>query len=95
MNHHQNHQQVKNNMNTFNYRVIRSSKKHENGKHYDNYAIHEVYYDDEDDSIISISAEPATIEGDSFEDLQKDMFHIKLALSQPILDMHTIKFKGI
>lgn len=68
---------------TWSYRVIRF----EDGQH----LVHEVYYDD-DDSIISASAEPIAPYGESVEEIRKDLSKMTEAASKPVIDASALPF---
>ena len=73
----------------WNNRIIRH--KDENGNLY--YAIHEVYYEGEDQ--ICGLTEPIDIIGDSVEDLKKSYDLIGKAFASPVLDRDKIKFSNL
>jgi hypothetical protein len=72
---------------SWNYRVIRSLDPDADVEPEYTYAIHEVYYS-EDDGLSSWTQDPVAFFGDSLEDL-RDMILIKLhrALTLPVLEV--------
>ncbi|HLH27187.1 MAG TPA: hypothetical protein VK066_32105 [Chloroflexota bacterium] len=63
----------------WNHRVIRSRRDGE-----DWYAIHEVYYDDEDRPE-ACTAIPEAVEGESLEELDRYLAWMRASLRQPVL----------
>lgn len=61
---------------TWNYRVLKAG---------DQFAIHEVHYDDENGRITGYSNLPAYPRGDTFEDLVDDIRRYESAIERPVL----------
>lgn len=68
----------------WNYRVIRTVTGEGEDQEI-TFGIHEVYY--EDDVPRWVSAEPDGIMSESIDGLEKQIEHLKTALSKPVLDM--------
>ena len=73
---------------SWNYRVIHQQI---NGEEY--YAIHEVYYKNlpDDDRIEAWTARAATPSGEGVVELKRDMYHYRLALEKPVLEMAVLQ----
>lgn len=72
---------------TWNYRVVRTEYATPDGGSEAVYAIHEVYYDDEDDGRIEVwSVDPIAPQGSDLGELQWDLRAMLLALDSPVLD---------
>lgn len=71
---------------SWNYRVIHQQIK---GEEY--YAIHEVYYSRPGGRIEGWTSDAVTPSGESVEELERDLWHYRLALEKPVLEMATLQ----
>jgi hypothetical protein len=69
----------------WNYRVIVKDTIDLTGVIFKDFAIHEVYYED-DGSIKFITTDPITIDGESLEDLKESISMVQGALDKPIIE---------
>jgi len=72
---------------SWNYRIVKQTfpPSGPDGEIHEDYAIHEVYYDD-DGNPESLSAEPAKAVGNDLNDLRNEFENMSAALSQPVLN---------
>ena len=68
---------------SWNYRMIHQIL--EDGEH--QFAVHEVYYDDNDGIIKSWTANPVYPSGETIEEFSSDLSHYRRSLMQPTLEM--------
>ena len=69
----------------WNYRVIRHHNSHTGGTGDVWFAVHEVYYD-ESDNPVSITERPVAPQGQTLEEVLKDMELMRAAADKPTLD---------
>jgi hypothetical protein len=72
-------------MNSWNYRVIRSTFIAQ-GVRYESYAVHEAYYDTPIESPHSIMERPVTTSFDSVDDLREGLTKMLASLDKPVLN---------
>lgn len=80
---------------SWNYRIVKTKFDKDNiEEHEGRFAIHEVYYaDDEDmpkeyrDAPIMVTKEPCYSQGESLEDLKKDFAIFRTAFEKDVIDM--------
>jgi hypothetical protein len=72
-------------MNTWNYRVVRSTQIVE-GVRYESYAIHEAHYDTPIEAPHSITQNAMTTSFDSVDDLRTGLTKMLVALDKPTLN---------
>lgn len=72
---------------TWNYRVIHRYLRSEiSPDEIEYYAIHSVYYDETDGSVVGYSEEPLPLCADTLEELKADVEHVAEALNKPMLE---------
>jgi hypothetical protein len=72
-------------MNTWNYRVVRSTVLHQ-GVRYESYAIHEAHYDTPIEAPHSVSMTAMTTSFDSVDDLRDGLTRMLASLDKPVLN---------
>ena len=72
---------------TWNYRVVKRTFTNKDGSTEDRFAVHEVYYDDNDPpkAETMISLDPTYPSGDSVGELRRDFEYYQRALDKPVL----------
>lgn len=76
----------------WNYRVVRTLIPTSSPFMEEDYAIHEVYYND-DGSIWGMTEQPVPIHGENLEDLRVGLEYMMQALERPVLNNEDIEFR--
>lgn len=82
---------------SWNYRLVKRTSKHDINEAVDvTFSVHSAYYHNEHETVpYMISAEPATLIGETVEELRADLDRMTQAFAKPMIDYETFDRKPV